>query len=90
MRERRGVGDAFGDGALEALEFCLLCGGEAWWRGARLEGGGVEAVVAWEAEEGARKEAGDDGHCGLVTVVVVAVVVVVVRGVSVLFPGDLI
>lgn len=61
--EGRGVCDALGHGALQALELGLLVGGEAGWRGALLEGGGVgareggrgseEALVVGLAEGGA-------------------------------------
>lgn len=43
VRQRGGVGEAVGDGTLEALELGLLLGGEAGWRGGVLEGGGVGA-----------------------------------------------
>lgn len=38
MREGRGVRNAVGNGALEALELGLLFGGEAGWGGSWLEG----------------------------------------------------
>lgn len=51
MREGSGVRETVGDGALEAFEFGLFGGGEAWGGGGGAEGGGGGGggVGAWRS-----------------------------------------